>query len=612
MIFKDALSLLTLPDTPKLPNSLPYSMFVKLAELKICLLAIITLFLLSPIFQIDAQPKKEYAPQEVSELIDLGLELIHKNIDKADSISNIVYYHSIALQQDSLIAKSHALMAYIAYYKGNYSLSSEYYKKSLAADYYQKKLVKRQALLNNLGVNYEFQHNYAEANHAYLQSLQIARTLGDSLSIYQSYINLGLLNSLLTKYDEAKAYLTPALSYFTRIKDGRNTALCLRNFANLYVLEGNEDECIRYYNLALQEINKIATPADALETDVDFNWALLKFKKYALVRSRQDQIRPLIEKAGTSSGITGTFYLIEGNYYLETKTNLSQAEIAFEKAYQIFKEQKSIRQLTTVQEGRLALYALTGNLPKHRSLLAEYTSMLEDNYLSINANELESIQNIHKLDLQKLEIEKLTSKLAFDKKMNVLMLILLALCLILVGLFARGFSLIKKQKSRIKEKNAELTALVKLLKERFSETRENQTGTGQADKQEIDNRIYSFEKEYNGQVFDKIQQLVTREKLYLRPDLKINDVADALQINEKEVSKAINDIKDQRFTSYINQFRIELAKELLLTQSQLSIKEVAFKSGFSSQPQFQRKFKELTGLTPEQFRQLSSYQDLHP
>jgi AraC-like DNA-binding protein len=35
---------------------------------------------------------------------------------------------------------------------------------------------------------------------------------------------------------------------------------------------------------------------------------------------------------------------------------------------------------------------------------------------------------------------------------------------------------------------------------------------------------------------------------------------------------------------------------------ELTMKEIALRSGFSNQPQFQRKFKELTGLTPKVFQ----------
>lgn len=573
-----------------------------------------TFILLITLHQNILLAQKQLSVKEVNSMVDEGIAIVNSNLDKADSLSTITYYHAIQLGNDSLTAKSHALMGYVSYYRGNYSMSTEYYKKALESTYYQKRLHKRQALLNNLGVNYEFQHNYAEANQAYLKSLQISKQLGDSSSIYESNINLGLLNSLLAKYDESNTYLNSALSYFTRHQDNKKKALCFRNLANLNLLMGNEDSCIRYYNLALQEVQKTGTASDALETEIDFNWALLKFKRYPMVKIRQNKIQQLINEISVSSGIMGTFYLIEGYYFLETKSNLLAAESAFEKAYEIFKEQKSIRQLIAAQEGRLTLYAYTGNLTKHLSLLSEFTQILEDNYLNITSNEIASVQNIHKLELQEIEINQLKSNVAKDKKLNFLLIALLIVSLIALSIFIRSYLLNKEHERKINEKNLELTKVINLLKNNQPESNpytEKHSAKAVLPQKEVilQTKLESYEKEYNQQLFEKINQLVLQKKLYLNPDLKIEDVAHAAEVNEKEISKAINYIGGQRFTSFINHFRIELAKKILTTQSQDSIKEITFKTGFSSQAQFQRKFKEITGLTPEQFRHVSAYQE---
>jgi len=566
-----------------------------------------------------AQTETRLSIADVNAMVERGMACVHTNLKEADSLSNIVYYHSIALRNDSLIAKTHALMGYVSYYKGNYSMSREHYKKALESSYYQGKLERRQALLNNLGVDYEFEHRYAEANDAYLKSLRIARQLGDSLSLHESFINLGLLNALLSKFDEARAYLDPALSYFGRKADHRNSALCLRNLANLNLLQGNEEECMRYYSQALQEIRLIGSETDALETEVDFNWALLQFKRYSLVKDRQDRIRHLMGRGDISSGIIGTFHMIDGYYFLETQTNLPKAETAFEKAYRIFQDQKSIRQLIRLQEGRISLYARMGNMARHKTIVTEYARQLEEDYLANQSKELESLQNIHKLELQKLEIERLTSKGQADRRMKALLLALLLIIVIVLIIFVRGYALIERQKRKIKEKNIELTEILKLWKGNPSAS--NASPAEQAMEVKSDpstddpgqgihaDPLHSFEKEYNEQLFQRIQQQVVQQKLYLKPDLKIGDIAGTLGIHEREISKAINEVKNLRFTSYINQFRIRLAKEMLVQQPHDSIKVITFRAGFSSQPQFQRKFKELTGLTPEQFRLASSYQD---
>ncbi|MCT4643670.1 MAG: helix-turn-helix transcriptional regulator, partial [Carboxylicivirga sp.] len=52
---------------------------------------------------------------------------------------------------------------------------------------------------------------------------------------------------------------------------------------------------------------------------------------------------------------------------------------------------------------------------------------------------------------------------------------------------------------------------------------------------------------------------------------------------------------------YLLQLKIQMAKNLL-SNSQLSVKEVSFKSGFESPYYFSRVFKKHTGHTPTEFK----------
>jgi AraC family L-rhamnose operon regulatory protein RhaS len=48
--------------------------------------------------------------------------------------------------------------------------------------------------------------------------------------------------------------------------------------------------------------------------------------------------------------------------------------------------------------------------------------------------------------------------------------------------------------------------------------------------------------------------------------------------------------------------RVEAAKELLRTQADLSVTEIAFKSGFESTQYFATVFRHYAGCTPREFR----------
>lgn len=65
---------------------------------------------------------------------------------------------------------------------------------------------------------------------------------------------------------------------------------------------------------------------------------------------------------------------------------------------------------------------------------------------------------------------------------------------------------------------------------------------------------------------DKILESVVKnmidEESFLNQDIKISDVAEKIEINEKYLSKAINSITDDNFNNLVNFFRVMHVKDL--------------------------------------------------
>ncbi|MBK7872510.1 MAG: AraC family transcriptional regulator [Saprospiraceae bacterium] len=91
---------------------------------------------------------------------------------------------------------------------------------------------------------------------------------------------------------------------------------------------------------------------------------------------------------------------------------------------------------------------------------------------------------------------------------------------------------------------------------------------------------------------------------YLQEDLKISDVAEALNIPVHHLSEVINQEFEVNFFDFVNNYRVEAAKKLLLDpkQQDLKILAVAFEAGFGNKATFNRVFKKYTGITPSDFR----------
>lgn len=104
----------------------------------------------------------------------------------------------------------------------------------------------------------------------------------------------------------------------------------------------------------------------------------------------------------------------------------------------------------------------------------------------------------------------------------------------------------------------------------------------------------------------KIQllQYMEIDKPYLDPAVTIDGLSEKLDIHPKVLSQVINQSFQKNFFDFINGYRIEKAKELLIhpENQAMTVLEVLYECGFSSKSSFNTFFKKITGQTPSQFR----------
>ena len=100
---------------------------------------------------------------------------------------------------------------------------------------------------------------------------------------------------------------------------------------------------------------------------------------------------------------------------------------------------------------------------------------------------------------------------------------------------------------------------------------------------------------------EKYSQHIRSEELYLDANLKIDRVARKVGVPIREISQAINDA-DMNFNEYINKFRIEHAKDLLVKDAKMTILDVMMNSGFNNKGVFYTHFKSSTGMAPGAYR----------
>lgn len=92
------------------------------------------------------------------------------------------------------------------------------------------------------------------------------------------------------------------------------------------------------------------------------------------------------------------------------------------------------------------------------------------------------------------------------------------------------------------------------------------------------------------------------EKAFLQPDISIEKVAAQLGTNRFYISRLVNVEQSMNFRDYINSLRIDYAKSYMKEHPTETQEQLALACGFSSASYFNRKFKQITGFSPQDWK----------
>lgn len=112
-------------------------------------------------------------------------------------------------------------------------------------------------------------------------------------------------------------------------------------------------------------------------------------------------------------------------------------------------------------------------------------------------------------------------------------------------------------------------------------------------------------------VNEKINEQIELLKVYMKgnepflnPSLTIRNLAQQMKMPMRELSILINQNLNQHFFDFVNDYRINKAKEILKNplKKEFTVLEILYEVGFNSKSSFNTAFKKHTGTTPTQFR----------
>lgn len=109
----------------------------------------------------------------------------------------------------------------------------------------------------------------------------------------------------------------------------------------------------------------------------------------------------------------------------------------------------------------------------------------------------------------------------------------------------------------------------------------------------------------NPKMAEEVDKAMLESKAYLDPDITLDKLAESLSLQAKDLSMLINRHLGVNFYEFINKYRIDEAKQMLLAEEHknTTITDIYFAVGFNSKSVFYTFFKKFENMTPSQYKQ---------
>ncbi|WP_162930122.1 AraC family transcriptional regulator [Pseudophaeobacter sp. EL27] len=105
-------------------------------------------------------------------------------------------------------------------------------------------------------------------------------------------------------------------------------------------------------------------------------------------------------------------------------------------------------------------------------------------------------------------------------------------------------------------------------------------------------------------ILTRLEAYMKTARPYLSADLTITDLAKQMSVPRHHLTEVISTRHEKSFYIFVNEYRIAAIKQAMESpeNANATLLELAYASGFNSKSPFNAAFKQLTGMTPSQYR----------
>ncbi len=421
-------------------------------------------------------------------------------------------------------------------------------------------------ILNCIGNTYSKCNNYDKALEYYLKSYKISEQTDNKKGLYNVLNNIGIIYLNIKDYDKALEYFHKSLLLIKENNDSLNMSVPISNIALVYFNKQKYDTALNY-------------SFEALKLEKKFN------DRLGIARAK--------------SNIANIYTF---------KNDLATAEKYLDSSIKISKEIDVKGILKNNYYNYTLLYAIKGdlgNMQKYNELFWDISNTIINEQSSRLIAEMQTKYETEKKEqqIEMLNIENKLKETQLQSRTYWLMIFIIAFALVLIyiiqkrNLLFANKTLVQKNleivasERKILNANAKLSAVVNKDEKNLKYKNE---------KRPIKYAGSTLTDEQKHNIKSSIINYLNNNENYLNIDYTLNTLANDLDINRNYISQVINELFNQNFSNFLNEYRIKEARKIMSSSQNFiyTIEFVAKSVGYKSKTAFNTAFKKYVGVTP--------------
>lgn len=471
-------------------------------------------------------------------------------------------------------------LASLAYHLGEYERSQAIIREFLPlarSDFHKASLYYHRSF------NYKELGDMELAVEDMLTVLDLYKSISDWKNVAIAYDSLGSLYKEIQDYEKALFYAAEAAKYAKRSNHELALLSIYNNIGIYHRALKQMDSAIYYYELSNNLAEKYGSNNTLARNLMNMgNVYSEDLRDFTRAEHYYKKSLEICRASGLLYGICLNWYNRGENY--ERFNHPREAVQAYDSAM-VYAVKLNIPSASAmIHEGYYRVYKSLGD---HRQALfhhEEFNKIRQQTDIEESRKKIAEIQAKYDLVVKDREIERVHSEIKEQKSRNTILVLIIVL--IVLGTASIIYFLVYRNRAlrKLYEKNVELLKSPFLFEIPDEEAPESDPAK---------------------KLFGDLVRLMETEEVYKESNLTVNRMAARLNTNRNYLSTAIASYANMNFNNFINSYRIKEAKRMILHDSSLTLNEIMYACGFNSRTTFYMAFQKFTGMSPQQFKELS-------